>query len=89
MCIRDRSETGASSEAAHLLAESENSYELRFGEHRLQDTNTRLASVLLDLSQSAMMERSLDLAKGVLSELSKMCIRDRVYPAHFHTSTPN
>jgi N-acetylmuramoyl-L-alanine amidase len=79
------SETGASSEAAHLLAESENSYELRFGEHRLQDTNTRLASVLLDLSQSAMMERSLDLAKGVLSELSKVNnpLRRRVESARF------
>ena len=79
------SETGASSEAAHLMAESENSYELKFGEHRLQDTNTRLASVLLDLSQSAMMERSLDLAKGVLNELSKVNnpLRRRVESARF------
>lgn len=79
------SETGASSEAAYLLAERENSYELKFGEHRLQDTNTRLASVLLDLSQSAMLERSLDLAKGVLNELSKVNnpLRRQVESARF------
>jgi N-acetylmuramoyl-L-alanine amidase len=79
------SETGASSEAAHLLAESENAYDLKFGGHRLQDTNTRLASVLLDLSQSAMMERSLDLAKNVLNELSKVNdpLRRRVESARF------
>jgi len=79
------SETGASSEAAHLLAESENAYDLKFGGHRLQDTNARLASVLLDLSQSAMMERSLDLAKNVLNELSKVNdpLRRRVESARF------
>ena len=66
------SETGASSEAARLLAESENSYELKFGERSLNNTSNRLASVLLDLSQNAMMERSLNVAKGVLTELSKV-----------------
>lgn len=66
------SETGASSEAARLLAESENSYDLKFGNHNLSSTSNRIASVLLDLSQNAMMDRSLSLAKGVLSELSKV-----------------
>jgi N-acetylmuramoyl-L-alanine amidase len=66
------SEMGASSEAARLLAESENSYELKFGNRSLNNTSDRIASVLLDLSQNAMMDRSLSLAKGVLTELSKV-----------------
>jgi len=79
------SETGASSEAARLMAESENAYELKFGERSLNDTSNRLASVLLDLSQNAMMDRSLSLAKGVLGELSKVNnpLRNRVESARF------
>ncbi len=79
------SETGASSEAARLLAESENSYELRFGDRSLTDTNARIASVLLDLSQNAMMDRSLNLANGVLTELAKVDspLRRQVESAQF------
>jgi N-acetylmuramoyl-L-alanine amidase len=79
------SETGASSEAARLMAESENSYEVKFGNRSLYNTNTRLASVLLDLSQDAVMERSLMVAKGVLGELSKVNnpLRSRVESAAF------
>lgn len=79
------SETGASSEAARLLAESENAYDIKFGELSLNDANNHLASVLLDLSQSAMMERSLNLAKGVLAELTKVNnpLRRQVESARF------
>lgn len=76
------SENGASSEAARLLAESENSYELKFG---VRHTSDKVASVLLDLSQNAMMDRSLSLAKGVLNELAKVNnpLRRRVESARF------
>ncbi|OQX15510.1 MAG: N-acetylmuramoyl-L-alanine amidase [Thiothrix lacustris] len=76
------SENGASSEAARVLAESENSYELKFGG---RNTSDRIASVLLDLSQNAMMDRSLSLAKGVLNELTKVNnpLRRRVESARF------
>ncbi|MBU0655822.1 MAG: N-acetylmuramoyl-L-alanine amidase [Gammaproteobacteria bacterium] len=79
------SETGASSEAARLMAESENAYELKFGDRRLSNTRSQLASVLLDLSQNAMIDRSLNLAKGVLGELSKVNnpLRRRVESARF------
>lgn len=79
------SENGASSEAARLMAESENSYELKFGNRSLTKTSDRIASVLLDLSQNAMMDRSLNLAKGVLTELSKVNdpLRRRVESAAF------
>ncbi len=79
------SETGASSEAARLMAESENSYELKFGNHSLSNTSNRIASVLLDLSQNAMIDRSLSLAKGVLGELAKVNdpLRSRVESARF------
>lgn len=79
------SETGASSEAARLLAESENSYELKFGGRNFNNTSDKVASVLLDLSQNAMMDRSLSLAKGVLNELAKVNnpLRRRVESARF------
>ncbi|HRJ52653.1 MAG TPA: N-acetylmuramoyl-L-alanine amidase [Candidatus Thiothrix moscowensis] len=79
------SENGASSEAAHLLAESENSYDLKFGGQSLSDTRSHIASVLLDLSQNAMIERSLYVAKGVLGELAKVNnpLRNRVESARF------
>ncbi|MEZ5453713.1 MAG: N-acetylmuramoyl-L-alanine amidase [Thiothrix sp.] len=79
------SENGASSEAARLLAESENSYEVRFGNRSLSNTSSKVASILLDLSQNAMMDRSLNLAKGVLGELTKVNnpLRRRVESARF------
>lgn len=79
------SKNGASSEAARLLAESENSYELKFGDRNLSDTQNRLASVLLDLSQNAMLDRSLSLAKGVLTELRQIAtpLRSQVESAQF------
>lgn len=79
------SNKGASSEAARLLAESENSYEVKFGNSRLSERDNRLASVLLDLSQSATTDQSLNFAKGVLKELSKVNnpLRRRVESAGF------
>lgn len=66
------SEHGASSEAARLLADSENSYELRLGSVRLAGNSDKIASILLDLSQNATMDRSLSLAKRTLRELSSV-----------------
>lgn len=77
------SNKGASSEAARLLAKSENSYELKFGNMKHRDN--QIASVLLDLSQDATMDLSLDLAKGVLGELKRVNnpLRNRVESAGF------
>ncbi len=79
------SENGASSEAARLLAESENSYELRLGDVRLTGSDAKVASILLDLSQSATMDRSLEVAKSTLSELSRINnpLRKKVESAGF------
>ena len=60
---------GASSEAALWLAKSENASDL-IGGVSLEDKEEVLASVLLDLSQSATEEVSLDIAKSVLKNCS-------------------
>lgn len=79
------SENGASSEAARLLADSENSYELRLGNVRLAGNSDKIASILLDLSQNATMDRSLSLAKRTLRELSSVSnpLRPQVESASF------
>ncbi len=59
---------GASSEAARLLAEKENAADL-IGGVSLDDKDDLLASVLLDLSQTATIEASLDVAGHVLKRL--------------------
>lgn len=59
---------GATSEAARWLAESENSADL-IGGVSLDDKDEVLASVLLDLSQTASIEDSLEVGNSVLSEL--------------------
>ena len=59
------SRSGASSEAALWLAKSENASDL-VGGVSLEDKEDVLASVLLDLSQSATEEASLNVAKSVL-----------------------
>jgi N-acetylmuramoyl-L-alanine amidase len=76
--IRDRSitgasvyilsEHGASSEAARWLAERENAADLRGGVS-LDDKDRSLASVLLDLSQSANLGASMTAAERVLQSL--------------------
>ncbi|MDD1607964.1 MAG: N-acetylmuramoyl-L-alanine amidase, partial [Methylococcaceae bacterium] len=59
------SRSGASSEAALWLAKSENASDL-IGGVSLEDKEDVLATVLLDLSQSATEQASVDIAKSVL-----------------------
>lgn len=65
------SQRGASSQAARWLASQENSADL-VGGVRLHDKDDTLASVLLDLSQSATMKASEDMAGHVLSGLKRL-----------------
>ena len=65
------SRKGASSEYARLLAASENKADL-IGGVTLNDKDDMLASVLLDLSQSATMEASHAVADSVFSSLDRM-----------------
>lgn len=65
------SERGASSEAAQLLADKENAADLAGG-ISLEDKDNLLASVLLDLSQTASLEASLEVANTVLSGLKRV-----------------
>lgn len=62
------SQNGATNEAAKLLANRENASDL-VGGVSLDDKDQLLASVLLDLSQSATIEDSLDVANRVLKGL--------------------
>jgi N-acetylmuramoyl-L-alanine amidase len=65
------SQRGASSQAARWLANQENAADL-VGGVRLQDKDNTLASVLLDLSQSATMKASEDIAGHVLTGLKRL-----------------
>lgn len=67
--------TGASSEAAKRLADKENAADL-LGGISLKDKDHTVASVLLDLSQSATIESSLDVGKDLLNNLGRV---DRVH----------
>jgi N-acetylmuramoyl-L-alanine amidase len=62
------SRKGASSEMARWLAEKENAADLAGGVS-LDDKDNLLAEVLLDLSQTATIEASVDMAENVLREL--------------------
>ncbi len=75
---------GASSEAARWLAEQENSADL-VGGVTLDDKDQLLRSVLLDLSQTASLEASLDVATEVLGALRRVgeVHRTRVQAAGF------
>ena len=64
------SERGASSEAARWLAERENAADL-MGGVKLDDKEKSLASVLLDLSQTASLSASMTAAERVLSSLDR------------------
>lgn len=79
------SNAGASSEAARMLAESENSYDIKFSGVSLSDTSERIASVLLDLSKNHIIDQSLIVAKSVLRELSQVSapLRSKVESAGF------
>ena len=65
------SQRGASSQAARWLADQENAADL-VGGVRLKDKNDTLASVLLDLSQSATQRASEAIAKDVLGGLARI-----------------
>ena len=65
------SERGATNEAARWLAERENAADL-MGGVKLDDKDNTLASVLLDLSQSANISASMTAARGVLNALDSV-----------------
>ncbi|NNF15539.1 MAG: LysM peptidoglycan-binding domain-containing protein [Gammaproteobacteria bacterium] len=65
------SERGASSEAARWLAERENAADL-VGGVSLGDKDDMLASVLLDLSQTATLSASIEVGNHVASQLGKV-----------------
>ncbi len=65
------SQRGASSEAARWLARSENASE-RVGGVDLDDKGPVLASVLLDLSQNATLDASMEAARDVLAQLGRV-----------------
>ncbi|MEE4639663.1 MAG: N-acetylmuramoyl-L-alanine amidase [Wenzhouxiangella sp.] len=70
------SRSGASSEAARLLAQSENEADL-IGGVKLDRGDDMLSSVLLDLSQSAALEYSNDAAEQILQRLGSVGRRHR------------
>ena len=63
--------SGASSEAARWIAEKENASDL-IGGISLDDKDDLIASVLLDLSQTATIQDSLDLGNDVLENIGKI-----------------
>lgn len=65
------SQRGSSSEAAHWLAENENASDL-IGGVSLDDKDDVLKSVLLDLSQTASLDASIDAANAVLRALKQI-----------------
>lgn len=65
------SERGASDEAAKWLADKENAADL-IGGVSINDKETTLAKVLLDLSQTATIESSAYVADNILSEIRKV-----------------
>lgn len=78
------SERGASSEAAHWLAERENAADL-MGGVSLGDKDDVLASVLLDLSQTATLDMSIEAGNQVARHLAKVgrVRREKVQHANF------
>lgn len=75
---------GASSEHARLLAERENDSDLLTGVN-LADKSSMLASVLIDLSQTATIAASLDVGNMVAQQLAKLgpMHRDKTQQAAF------
>ena len=63
--------SGASSEAARWIAKKENSSDL-IGGISLDDKDDLIASVLLDLSQTATIQDSLELGSDVLNHIGKV-----------------
>lgn len=65
------SQSGASDEAARWLANRENAAD-RIGGVDLHDKDDQLASVLLDLSQTATLDASFELGEKIIGELSSL-----------------
>ncbi len=63
--------SGASSEAARIIAEKENASDL-IGGITLDDKDDLIKSVLLDLSQTATIQDSLELGSSVLGQIGKV-----------------
>jgi N-acetylmuramoyl-L-alanine amidase len=78
------SEHGATSEAARILAKRENESD-KIGGVSLEDKDDVLKSVLVDLSQTATIDASIDLAEDILTELDQVgnLLRERVEQAGF------
>ncbi len=78
------SQHGATSEAARILAQRENAAD-KIGGVSLEDKDDVLKSVLVDLSQTATIDASIDLAEDILGELAKVgnILRDNVEQAGF------
>jgi N-acetylmuramoyl-L-alanine amidase len=66
------STSGASNEAARCLAERENGADLAVAGVTLNDKEAELASVLLDLSQTATQRESISLANSVLKNFKRI-----------------
>jgi len=79
------SKSGASSASARWLADKENSYEMNMAGAHLRKQNKVVNSLLLNLSLSDTIDKSLSLAGGVLKELSSVnnLLRHRVESAGF------
>ncbi len=84
------SDSGATSESARWLADSENRSDLigGAGNVKLDDKDAMLAGVLLDLSMTASLSSSLDVGQKVLSNMGritplhkKTCGASRLYGA--------
>lgn len=69
---------GASSEAAKWIAEKENASDL-IGGISLDDKDDLIASVLLDLSQTATIQDSLELGSDVLKQMGKVAKLNKKY----------
>ena len=78
------SQHGATSEAARILAQRENAAD-KIGGVSLEDKDAVLKSVLVDLSQTATIDASIDLAEDILAELRQVgkVLRGRVEQAGF------
>jgi N-acetylmuramoyl-L-alanine amidase len=78
------SQHGATSEAARILAKRENESD-KIGGVSLENKDDVLKSVLVDLSQTATIDASIDLAEDILKELGQVgnILRDKVEQAGF------
>ncbi len=78
------SQNGATSEAARILAKRENESD-KIGGVSLENKDDVLKSVLVDLSQTATIDASIDLAEDILTELGRVgnILRDEVEQAGF------